>query len=645
MGTISAWMFPALSGLALLASAPPTRAALPPVIPREALFGNYERVDPQISPDGTRLAYLRPDSGNVVQVWVRTIGREDDRPVTRDPKRGIQAFGWTWNDRDLFYLQDAGGDENFHVFVTTLESGQTRDMTPIMGVRAEILGVEPGHPGEMVVGLNRRNPELMEPWKLDLDSGALTLLAENPGNVRAWMLDADLAVRGRLEGRSDGGAELKVREGDGSPWRTVLSWGVGDDVQPLQFSENGRTLIVQSNLESDTKGVYALDVTTGAQTLLASDPGADAGTVVFAPRTREVQAVSFERLRQAWKVLDRSIAPDWEALAKVALGDFAVTSRDRADQNWIVTFNSDVGVVDYYAWDRAAQKATYLFNAQPPLRSFTLAPMKALEIRARDGLQLPCYLTLPVGVPPKNLPLVLLVHGGPWWRDSWGFNPEPQWLANRGYAVLQVNYRGSSGFGKKFLSLARKQFAGKMHDDLLDAVDWAVRQGIADRKRIGIMGASFGGYATLVGLSFTPDVFACGVDAVGPSNLVTLVESFPPYWRPRLAVRWYPYCGDPADSTDRADMLRRSPITHVDQIRAPLLVGQGANDPRVKKEQSDSMVEALRARGVPVEYLVFEDEGHGFMRPENSLRFYGAAETFLAKFLGGRADPAGGTQP
>ena len=509
----------AVSLAAALVLPPPTSAdarssspPLPPVIPRAVLFGNPERVQPQISPDGRRLAYLKPDSADVLQVWVKTIGSDDDRPVTRDPKRGIQQFGWTWNDRDLFYLQDSDGDENFHVFVTSLENGETRDMTPIMGVRAQLLAAEPERPDEIVVGMNRRSRELMEPWKLDLGSGALTLLAENPGNGRGWLLDADLVVRGLLAGRPDGGTELKVRDREGAEWRTLLSWGIEEDVQPLQFSKDGRTLFVQSNLGVDTKGLNAIDVASGTRSLLAADAGADVERVVIQPRTRKVQAVSFNRLRPAWQVLDPSVAKDWAALAKVAPGDFDVASRDLADEHWIVAYDSDVGVVDYYAWDRAAQQATYLFNAQPKLRSYTLAPMKPVEIKARDGLLLPCYLTLPAGLAPQNLPMVLLVHGGPWWRDTWGYDPESQWLANRGYAVLKVNYRGSIGLGKCFLNLARKQFAGKMHDDLIDAVNWAVREGIADRRWVGIMGWSYGGYATLVGLSFTPEVFACGVD-------------------------------------------------------------------------------------------------------------------------------------
>jgi dipeptidyl aminopeptidase/acylaminoacyl peptidase len=634
--------FLVLSLVLLLPS--PSRAGPAALIPRAELFGNPVRLQARVSPDGKRLAYLRPDSTDVLQVWVKTLGRDDDRQVTHDPKRGILEHDWTWNGK-LHYLQDNGGDENFHVFLTDVETGETRDLTPIAGVRAEVLANEPGHPDQMVVALNRRDRQLMEPWLVDLTSGALTLLAENPGKTRTWIIDADLRARGRVSVRPDGGSDLEVRDGDGAPWRTIVTVGLGMELKPLAFSQDGTTLYVETDLTSDTQGLYGVDVATGRMKLMASDPSADAGDVVLHPITHVPQAVAFDRLRPRWKQLDPSIAQDWAGIAKLTPGDFEITARDLADRRWIITASSDVGVVDYFLWDRDARQGTLLFNAQPKLRSYALAPMKPLEIKARDGLMLPSYLTLPLGLPARNLPLVMLVHGGPWWRDSWGFDPESQWLANRGYAVLKVNFRGSTGFGRSFANQARHQFAGKMHEDLLDAVDWVVRQGIADRKRVAIMGWSYGGYATLVGLSFTPDVFVCGVDGVGPSNLVTLVESFPPYWRPRLAARWYPFVGDPADSADRADMLARSPITRVDRIRSPLLVGQGANDPRVKKEQSDSMVASLRARGVPVEYLVFPDEGHGFVRPENNLKFYAAAEVFLAKYLGGRAEPAPPPKP
>ncbi len=620
-------------------------AELPPLIPREVLFGNPERLLPAISPDGLRLAYLRPDSSDVLQVWVRTLDGDDDRPVTKDPQRGIELYGWTWDPLQLYYLQDNAGDENFHVYLTNVESGETRDLTPIAGVAAAVLALDPDHPREMVVTMNRRDPALFEPWRCDLETGALELLAENPGNVRTWLADTDLAIRGQTVGRSDGGGELRVRDAAGGEWRTIVSWAVEDDFQPLAFSRDGRSIHVKTTIGADTRGLYAIEIATGALTLIADDPGADAGDVLSDPRTYEVQAIVFDRLRPIWRVLDPSVQSDFDRLAQVAQGSLGFTSRDLADRYWVVSFDSDVGATKYFLWDRSAGAARHLFDAIPRLSGHVLAPVRALEIAARDGLSLPCYLTLPVGVPARGLPLVLSVHGGPWWRDYWGYDPNTQWLANRGYAVLQVNYRGSAGFGKSFLRAARREFAGKMHDDLIDALDWTIREGIVDPARVGIMGASYGGYATLVGLSFTPERFACGVDLVGPSNLVTLVESFPPYWKPFLSVRWYPLVGDPSDPRDRADMLARSPISRVDQIRAPLLVGQGANDPRVKQEESDRIVAALRERAIPVEYVVFPDEGHGLARPANRLVFWTAAEAFLAQHLGGRAQPPGKIPP
>ncbi len=622
--------------LAPLAAA---RAELPPLIPRDLLFGNPEKASPRISPDGKRLAYLKADAKDVLQVWVKTIGQDDDKQISQDRKRGIRQYGWSWDNENLYYLQDNDGDENFHVYLCNPKSGETRDMTPFFGVRAAPVAQEPERPDEAILVLNRRSKSLFEPWHLDLKTGALTLAAENPGNVGGWLTDADLKVRGAIFLKPEGGAEFKVRDTESGEWRLLASWGVDDEFEPHQFSRDGKTIYVTTNLGTDTQALYVMDAATGKLTPIASDPRADAGEVLFHPTTREPQAISFDRDRRRWQVIDKSVEADFAALAKVEPGDFTLSNRDLSDQIWLVAFTNDTKAVHYYSWDRKAQKASFMFSAWPELEKYALAPVKPVEIKSRDGLQLPCYLTLPVGIAAKNLPTVLYVHGGPWARDHWGYDPNAQWLANRGYAVLQVNYRGSTGFGKKFKNAAKREFAGKMHDDLIDAVNWSVKQGIADKKRVGIMGGSYGGYATLVGLSFTPDVFACGIDIVGPSSLVTLIESFPPYWGPFLSQTWYPFCGNPKDDKDRADLLARSPITKVDQIKAPLLVGQGANDPRVTQKESDVMVEALKKRGVPVEYIVFPDEGHGFQRPENRIKFWTACEAFLAKHLGGRAEP------
>jgi dipeptidyl aminopeptidase/acylaminoacyl peptidase len=449
-------------------------------------------------------------------------------------------------------------------------------------------------------------------------------------------------VRGAVSALPDGGGVLRVRDDPESEWREVLRWGLGDDVNVAHFARDGRRIFATSNLGRDTAALVEIDVATGASKVLAEDAGSDVSDVEYDPLTKEPRAVAFRRDRVRWRALDPDVEADLEALEALERGDLGFSSSDLADRTWIVAHSSDVRSTRFHVWKRGedgAGKAEFLFAVKPDLDAHALAPMEFVEIPARDGLSLPSYLTLPVGLEPKNLPLVLNVHGGPWARDSWGIHPEVQLLANRGYAVLQVNYRGSGGFGKAFKNAARREFAGKMHDDLIDAVQWAVKRGVADPKKVAIMGGSYGGYATLVGLTFTPDVFCCGVDVVGPSNLVSLVESFPPYWKVGLASSWYPFVGNPADPKERADMEARSPLFKVDRIKSPLLIAQGANDPRVTKKESDQMVEALKKAGREVEYHVYPDEGHGFARPENRLHHYATVEAFLAKHLGGRAEP------
>jgi dipeptidyl aminopeptidase/acylaminoacyl peptidase len=628
--------------LALLLPVLPVTAELPPLIPRDVLLGNPERATPNLSPDGRRLAWLAPDKKNVLQVWIKTIGKDDDRILTNDKKRGIRQYIWAWNNEDLLYLQDNDGDENFHVFGANLKSGETRDLTPILGVRVFPQALEPGTPDQILVSMNRRNKSLFDIWRLDLKTGALTMAAENPGGVGNWVTDAEMRVRGAEFLKPDGGGEFKVRDAETAPWRTLATWGVADQFNALDFSKDGKTVFVQTNLGADTIGLYALDAATGKMTSVASDPGVDVGTVVENPVSRVVQAVSFNRSRTRWQVLDASVAKDFEALGKAAPGDFTILNRDLADKTWLVQYTNDASPVKYYSWDRTAQKTTYLFSARPLLEKYTLAPMKPVEIKSRDGVMLPSYLTAPAGVPTKGLPMVLFVHGGPWARDQWGYDPYAQWFANRGYAALQVNYRGSQGFGKKFKNAAMKEFSGKMHDDLADAVKWAIAEGIADPKKIAIMGGSYGGYATLVGVTFTPDLFACGVDIVGPSNLVSLVESFPPYWGPYLASTWYPFVGNPKDPKDRVDMESRSPLFKVDKIKVPLLIGQGGNDPRVTAKESEQIVAAIEKNEGRVTYVVYSDEGHGFARPENRIDFNARAEKFLAGCLGGRFEPMEG---
>lgn len=608
---------------------------LPAPIPREVLFGDPEKAAPQLSPDGTKLAYLAPDEG-VLNVWVKTVGADDDRPVTRDRRRGIRSYGWTYDNRHLIYAQDSDGDENWHLFSVDLEGTAIRDMTPFLGAQAGTLAAEPHMPDHMLITLNARDPRLHDVYRLTLSTGALEMVEENPGDVVGWLADRDMKVRVAMAAMPDGGFQLRARGPEGGEFKPLVTWSADEIGHPYAITKDGRSLYLASSLGADTAEVRLMDMATGEETTLASHPHVDVEEVVIHPVERLLQAVGFTRYRLEWTVLDPAIEADFERLRHAHEGDFQVVSRDLADRTWIVLYVRDAAPAAYYVYDRASGAVEFLFTTRPALENAPLAEMRPVEIRSRDGLTLVSYLTLPRGLEPRNLPLVLNVHGGPWARDTWGFDPEAQWLANRGYACLQVNFRGSAGFGKRFLNAGDREWGARMHDDLIDAVNWAVAQGYADPKRVGIYGGSYGGYAALVGAAFTPDVFACAVDLVGPSSLRTLLASIPPYWEPmrRMFVK---RVGDPDTEPDFLDS--RSPLYRADDIQCPLLIAQGANDPRVKRQESEQIVEALKRRGKPVEYIVFEDEGHGFVRPENRLKFYEAAERFLAEHLGGRYVP------
>ena len=627
-----------------LAADPAADPAPAPLISRDILFGNPERVNPQLSPDGKKLAWLAPDEKNVLQVWVKTVGQEDGKKVTADKKRGIRQYFWAEDDRTLLYLQDADGDENFHLYGVDLVSGNVRDLTPFQGVQASPIRDSQKVRDRILVQMNLRDRRLMDVYEVSLETGAVKLLTENPGDVGAWVATDDLEVRVAQATRPDGSTEIRVRESPAAPWKTLLVAPLGEEVNALDITADGAAVLLKSSLNANTTRVVRKEIATGTETVIAENPNVDADEVIIHPVKHVVQAVDFPAGRQAWTVIDPLVKADFEGIWKLRDGDFTVVNRDRDDKTWLVAFTEDRGPVRYYAWDRETKKGTFLFVARPKLEGMPLAQMRAVAFPARDGLTLNGYLTLPVGVKSANLPLVLFVHGGPWARDSWGYDPYAQWLANRGYAVLQVNYRGSTGYGKKFRNAAMKQFAGKMHDDLLDAVEWTVKQGWVDAKKVAIMGGSYGGYATLVGMTFTPDTFACGVDLVGPSNLVTLVESFPPYWAPFLGDSWFPFVGNPKIPAEKADMEARSPIFKVASIKKPLLIGQGANDPRVTQKESEQIVAAMEAKGLPVTYVVYPDEGHGFARPENRIDFNARAEAFLGACLGGRVEPlpAGG---
>jgi dipeptidyl aminopeptidase/acylaminoacyl peptidase len=611
-------------------------AQLPALIPRDVLFGNPERTSPQLSPDGKYLAYLAPDEKDVLQVWLRTVGQQDDRIITADKKRGIHLYFWTFDGDQLIYLQDADGDENFHFYSVNIKSNIVRDLTPFQGVKAELVDCDPNFPDEILVGLNLGDPEKFDVYRINLKNGAVEFDTENPGNVVGWIADQKFQIRVASASTPDGGFDLLFREAIDKAWETICHWGPDDEGYGIGFSADGETLYIIGNQDANTQHLIALNLATRQETVIAENAEYDVDSIFVHPVTRVIQAVSFYKDKKHWQILDQSIANDFEAIAKIRPGEFEVISRDLADKTWLIGYLTDDGPVYYYTYNRELKTTTLLFSNQPKLEGLPLAPMQPISYQTRDGLTVHGYLTTPVGIPGKNLPAVLLVHGGPWDRDMWGYAPEVQWLANRGYAVLQVNFRGSSGYGKAFLNAGNREWAAKMHDDLIDAVNWLVQHSIADPNKIAIMGGSYGGYAALVGLTFTPDVFACGVDIVGPSNLVTLLESFPPYWAPLKAM----FSHRVGDLEKEEDFLKsRSPLFLCDRIQKPLLIAQGANDPRVKQSESEQIVNVMRQSGKPVQYVLYSDEGHGFARPENRLHFYAIADEFLAKHLGGRFEP------
>jgi dipeptidyl aminopeptidase/acylaminoacyl peptidase len=611
------------------------RADLPPLIPRAVLFGNPQKAAPAISPNGAMLAYLAPYNG-VLSIWVRTLGESDDRVVATDPARPIRNVVWQPDSRHVLYEQDKGGNENFHVYQTNIATKSTRDLTPFGDkVRSDIESVDPRFPNLILVTSNRRNPQVFDVYRIDLRTAAATLDTRNPGNIGGWAEDNRLVVRAAVQNDPDGSTEILVRPNPSAPWHLLLKASADDQISPVAFGADNRSLYVSSSVGANSSRLLRYDLSIGAFSVVASDPTYDVGSPLIDAKTRKLVAVSFERDRAEWDVIDPAYQADFDALKKLHAGDIGFLSSTANGRRLIVNYLVDDGPVAYYSYDRATKRGTFLFVSRPALLSYKLAPMQPITYAASDGLTVHGYLTLPVGVAPKNLPMVLYVHGGPWARDNWGYSGYVQWLANRGYAVLQVNFRGSTGYGKSFLNAGNRQWAGTMHQDLIDAKSWAVAQGYADPAKVAIMGGSYGGYATLAGVAFSPNAFAAGVDIVGPSNLNTLLASIPPYWstvRATFAVRM-------GDTVDFLNL--QSPLFKADQIRVPLLIGQGANDPRVNERESDQIVAAMRKNNEPVQYIVFPDEGHGFARPENNRRFDAAVEAFLGKYLGGRVEPAG----
>jgi len=620
--------------------------ATTPLIPRRHLFGNPERTSPQISPDGRYLTWLAPLDG-VMNIWLAPV---DDlnaaRPATRDTHRGIRDSQWAFNSRVVLYNQDRDGDENWHVHALNIETGDCIDLTPKDGVAAYVSSMSDRHPDEVVVAVNDRDESLHDLYRVKVLTGERTLLAENP-EFSGIAVDHDFRVRLAVKVEADG-AHRFYRYDQGA-WQALDRIPAQDSMvtRILGFGADNDQVMMADSRGRDTAALVRWNLATGERETLLSDERADVSQLMMQPVTHTVQAVAVECERLEWMPLAPGIEDDLAFLAKLSDGDYSIVSRTLDDQQWIVVYTNPERPSRFYRYHRTERSAEFLFTARPVLEGAPLSPMHPVAISARDGLKMVSYLTLPVesdpeknGVPSAPLPMVLLVHGGPWGRDSYGPDALTLWLANRGYAVLRVNFRGSNGFGKRFINAGDGEWGGKMHDDLIDTVNWAAEGGIAQRDKIAIMGGSYGGYATLVGLTFTPEVFACGVDLVGPSNLITMLESFPSYWS-TIENMLFTRVGDPRTESGRAFLKERSPLTYVDRICKPLLIGQGANDPRVKQHESDQIVDAMKAKNIPVTYLLYPDEGHGFVRPENYLSFIVIAESFLASVLGGRVEPAG----
>ena len=606
----------------------------PELIPRKVLLGNPVRTSPQISPDGTMMAYLAPVN-DVLNVWVKTIGAEDDKAVTKDDDRGIRRYFWAADSKYIMYLQDVGGNENFRLYGVNLETDEIRDLTPFEDVQVQIVDRNKHFPNELLIAMNKENPQVHDVYHLDLTSGGLELVAKNPGNVLGWVTDANLKVRANMAATPDGGFDLMIRDNEKAQWTKLLTWDSENSMTsgPISFSKDGKYLYLIDSRDANAGRLVRFEIATGNTEVMAEDSQYDVSDVMIHPDTYEIQAVSFTKARREWTVLDESVRGDFEAIARLDHGDYFVYDRDNADDTWLVGFTKDDGPLSYYAFDRKTKKGNFLFDNRPDLKMYTLASIEPISFKSRDGLTVYGYITYPPGKGRSNLPMVLNVHGGPWYRDTWGYNPEAQWFANRGYVCLQVNFRGSSGYGKDFINAGDREWGGKMHDDLVDGANWAIEKGIADPEKVAIYGGSYGGYAALVGAAFTPDLFCCAVDIVGPSNLSTWITSVPPYWSAARALL-YKRIGNP--DTEEEFLKSRSPLFKADQIKIPMLIAQGANDPRVPQPESEQIVEALKEKGIEHEYMLFEDEGHGFAKPENRLEFYAAAEKFLAKHLGGR---------
>ncbi|MBA2704467.1 MAG: prolyl oligopeptidase family serine peptidase [Blastocatellia bacterium] len=644
------FMFALIFGLFLAASLHPAFGQAnpyPPLIDRELFFGDPEISGAQISPDGKFIAFIKPFKGTR-NIWVKRTEEPFDaaKPLTADRARPVTQYFWSRDGKYILFSQDKAGDENYLVYAVnpadSPAAGQdvpaARNLTDVKGVRAFIYAVPRTEPDAIYVGLNDRDPAWHDLYKIKISTGEKTLVRKNTERITGWVFD--LKDNLRMASRAAANGDTEVLRVDDNVFTKVYSCNVFESCGPVRYHKDGKRVYFLTNKgDIDLIRLELFNPATGKEEMVESDPRnrVDFGNASFSEVTDDLVATRYddERERIYWK--DKVFEADYKWLQKKLPGrEIGFVSGTKDERLWLIVASSDTEPGERYLFDRQTKTITLQYRIREKLNRDYLAPMTAVRYKSSDGLEIPAYLTLPkITAPAKNLPAIILPHGGPWGRDSWGYNGLAQFLANRGYAVLMPNFRASTGYGKKFLDAGNKQWGEKMQDDLTWGTKYLVAQGIADPKRIGIMGGSYGGYATLAGVTFTPDLYAAAVDIVGPSNLVTLLETIPPYWEP-IRKLFYARMGDPATPEGRTQMERQSPLNHANKIKTPLLVVQGANDPRVNKREADQIVIALRDRGFPVEYLVAPDEGHGFARPVNNMSLFASAEKFLAKYLGGR---------
>lgn len=615
------------------------------LIPRDVFFGNPKYASPQLSPDGNFLSFLAPSpENNVLNVFVKktTEPLERARMITNDESRGIRNAQWAKDSKTILYMQDFEGDENFHLWAINVEKAddEARDLTPGENVKASSLMINKRFPHEIMIGTNARDEKCFDMYRCNYITGELTLDTENPGDVVGWgSEDFSFEIREAVvRNQKDSSTTVRVRDSGKDEWRDLITFPYGEEGGLVDFcADDGKTCYMKSSLGRETTALLKVDLKTGEmiEEIFAPDK-CNCGGVTLDDETKEIRAVTYNYARTERKFWDKELEEDYKVLESMAPegAEVVCLSRTEDEKVWIIGFVRSDGPTEYCVYDQVKKSTQPLFVSKPELLDYKLALMDDVRIPTRDGLELVGYLTR--SKTDQATPLILLVHGGPWARDRWGFNAQAQWFANRGYATLQVNYRGSTGYGKTFLHKGDKQWGvGDMQHDLTDSVHWAIEQGIAEKDKVCIYGGSYGGYACLAGLTFTPDLYACGVDIVGPSNIKTLLDSIPPYWGP-LRNGMLLKIGDVDGDEDFNKEI--SPLFHVDNIKAPLLIGQGANDPRVKQAEADQIAFSMQEKGIPVEYVLYPDEGHGFARPDNRIDFNGRAEQFLAKHLGGRAE-------